>query len=193
MRRFVLASLLIATAMLAGPAAAHTLGADGAGIAAGLAHPLGGPDHLLAMIAVGLWAGQLGGRGLWLVPSAFVAAMAGGALAATAGIALPGTEHGIVFSLIVVGVLIAAAAKAPLSACAAVVGLFAVFHGHAHGSELPEAASILGYASGFMLATVGLHAVGIVLSRAAASAAAPWASRLAGGAVALAGLVLLAA
>lgn len=193
MRRLVTASLLVAAGMLAEPAAAHTFGAHGAGLAAGLAHPLGGFDHLAAMIAVGLWAGQLGGRALWIVPGAFVAVMAGGALAAMAGFVLPATEYGIAMSLIIIGALVAGAAKAPVWACAALVGLFAAFHGHAHGSELPEAASMVGYASGFILTTVALHAIGAVFSRAASRAAAPWASRFAGGAVALTGLALFAA
>ena len=193
MRRLVTASLLVATGMLAEPAAAHTFGAHDAGFASGLAHPLGGLDHLIAMIAVGLWAGQLGGRALWLAPAAFVAAMAGGAVAAAAGFPLPATEYGIVMSLVVFGALIAAAARTPVWAGAILVGMFAVFHGHAHGSELPEAASILGYTGGFMTTTVGLHGLGIALSRAAARASAPWASRCAGAAVALAGLALLAA
>ena len=102
-------------------------------------------------------------------------------------------EFGIVMSLIVFGALIAAAAKTPVWVGAAVVGWFATFHGHAHGSELPEAASMLSYAAGFVAATVFLHAIGIALFRAAASVAIPWAPRLAGGAVALAGLALIAA
>jgi urease accessory protein len=193
MRRFVSASLLIAATMLDQPAAAHTFGAHDAGLAAGLAHPLAGLDHLIAMVAVGLWAGQLGGRALWMVPSVFITAMVSGAVVAAAGFPLPATEYGIFMSLIVIGALIAAMAKTPAWVGAALVGLFATFHGHAHGGELPEAASMLGYAAGFVAATGFLHAIGIALFRAAASAAVLSAPRLAGGAIALAGLALIAA
>ena len=132
---------LAALTATASGAAAHTFGAHGAGFAQGLAHPLGGIDHLLAMVAVGLWAAQLGGRALWAVPGAFVAMMVVGGAAGMLGALLPLVEPGIAFSLVVLGILVALAARLPVAISAVLVGLLALFHGHAHGSELPEAAS----------------------------------------------------
>src|SRR5258708_21754085 len=126
-------ALAFVVAVAAGSdAAAHTFGAHGAGFAQGIAHPLGGIDHLLAMVAVGLWAAQLGGRALWAVPAAFVAMMAVGGVAGMLGAALPLVEFGISGSLVVLGVLVALAARLPVAVSAVLVGLLALFHGHAH-------------------------------------------------------------
>ncbi len=155
--------LLLALAALLAPQLAHAhVGAGGAeGLLRGIAHPLGGIDHLLAMVAVGLWAAQRGGRALWLIPTSFVLVMAAGGIAGTLGAPLPFVEQGIVVSLLVLGGLIVAAARLPLPLSAALVGLFAVFHGHAHGAEMPADVSGLAYGAGFMLAAAFLHGVGI--------------------------------
>lgn len=177
-----------AWALAVRPAAAHTFGAEGAGFVAGFGHPLLGIDHLLAMVAVGLWAAQLGGRALWQVPAAFVVALAGGAVLALAGIGLPAVEPGIMASVLVLGLLIAFAVRLPAGAAVALVALFALAHGHAHGAEMPQAANAALYALGFVLATVLLHATGATLGWATARVLLPSLARLAGAAVATVGL-----
>jgi urease accessory protein len=145
------------------------------------------------MIAVGLWAAQIGGRALWIVPAAFVGVMALGGAAAMAGIGLPMVEFGILGSVLVLGVLVALAPRLPLWAPAVIVGLFALFHGHAHGTEMPETASGLAYGLGFMLATAVLHGIGVGFGLGVGRAAQPTLLRAAGGAIAATGLVLLVA
>jgi urease accessory protein len=190
--RIGLGAALAASA--AGPAAAHTFGADGAGFAAGLGHPLFGLDHLLAMVAVGVWAAQLGGRATWQVPAAFVYALVLGAALALAGLPLPAVEPGIMASVLALGLLIAFAVRLPAPSGMALAALFALFHGHAHGAEIPAAADPLLYGAGFVLATVALHAAGIALGWGAARLLSPALTRAAGAAVATAGLwALLAA
>jgi urease accessory protein len=188
MRRVALAAIALILGSF-GPALAHAPGAAEAGLAAGFAHPLLGLDHVLAMVAVGLWASQLGGRALWLVPASFVALMAVGAGVGTLT-ALPAVELGIVGSLVVLGTLVAFAARLPLAAGAALVGLFAVFHGHAHGAEMPEAGSAGLYAVGFIAATALLHGIGVVGGLYYRKSAG-WLVRAGGAAVAATGLALL--
>jgi urease accessory protein len=142
-------------------AEAHTFGSQGAGLMAGLTHPLVGLDHLLAMIAVGIWAGQLGGRAVWLIPLTFVSVMAAAATLASFGLLLPLMEPAIACSVLVLGLLIAGSVRLPTSLGALLVGLFAVCHGYAHGLELPQAASPILYGAGFVLATALLHGLGI--------------------------------
>ena len=142
-------------------AEAHTFGSQGAGLMAGLTHPFVGLDHLLAMIAVGIWAGQLGGRAVWLIPLTFVSVMAAAATLASFGLLLPLMEPAIACSVLVLGLLIAGSVRLPTSVGAFLVGLFAVFHGYAHGLELPQAASPILYGAGFVLATALLHGLGI--------------------------------
>ena len=149
------------------PVLAHAHVGAGAthGFLAGIAHPIGGLDHVGAMVAVGLWAAQLGGRALWAVPLAFVAMMAGGSLLGFGefgGFALPYAEQGIAVSVLLLGLLIAAALRLPTGLGAGLVGLFALFHGYAHGAEMPANAAGLTYGAGFILATAGLHVAGIV-------------------------------
>ena len=182
--------LIAATLLSAEPALAHTGAGSAAGFAAGFAHPLLGIDHVLAMGAVGLWAGLVSARALWAWPLAFLGVMIGGAVLAWSGSPLPGVEAMIALSL--VGLGLAAAARAPLSVAigALGVGCFALFHGFAHGAEAP-AGSMAGYGAGFVTATALLHACGIGLGLAAARAGVFWLARGAGGAVAAAGLVLL--
>jgi urease accessory protein len=175
-----------------GAAEAHTVGAHGAGLAQGIAHPLLGLDHLLAMIAVGAWAAQLGGRGLWAVPATFVAMMGAGAGLALGGIAVPAVEFGILGSLLVLGTLVAAAVRLPAALGGVLVGLFALFHGHAHGAEIPEAASITLYILGFVAATALLHGTGAVGALYLEQGGRRWALRAGGAGVALVGLLMLA-
>ena len=146
-------------------AEAHTFGSQGAGLMAGLTHPFVGLDHLLAMIAVGIWAGQLGGRAVWLIPLTFVSVMAAAATLASFGLLLPFMEPAIACSVLVLGLLIAGSVRLPTSVSALLVSLFAVFHGYAHGLELPQAASPILYGAGFVLATALLHGLGIGFAR----------------------------
>jgi urease accessory protein len=190
MRRHASIELGLGAAALLGsaPAAAHTFGAQGVDFAAGFGHPLLGLDHLLAMVAVGLWAAQLGGRAVWRVPAAFVAALAAGASLALAGVPLPAVEPGIMASVLALGLLVAFAVRLPSWAGMAVVALFALCHGHAHGAEMPQAAHPLLYGLGFVLASVLLHGVGIGLGLGAGRLAVPTLTRVAGAAVASVGL-----
>jgi urease accessory protein len=149
-------------AVAASPALAHTgvafFGENG--FAAGFFHPLFGLDHLLALLGVGIWGAQLGGRAVWAVPAAFVSVMIAGAALALAGAPLPMVEFGIGGSVLVMGGLIAVGARMPLPLAMGLVGLFAAFHGHAHGTELPGFAHPAAYGAGFVLATSLLHAAG---------------------------------
>jgi urease accessory protein len=160
------------------------------GFAGGFSHPLLGLDHILAMVAVGLWAAQLGGRSLWAVPAAFVGLMAVGGALGMAGIHVPMVEAGILASVLVLGIVIAAAVKPPMFVGMALVGLFALFHGHAHGTEIPAAASGFTYALGFVLATIALHACGVALGIFTQKEMSARTLRFAGAAIALAGVCL---
>ena len=193
MGRLICAVSLLLAAMVA-PALAHTGAGSVSGFAAGLHHPLGGLDHLLAMVAVGILAAQLGGRALWAVPAAFVGMMLVGGLAAMAGIGLPLVELGIVGSVVILGAVIALGRRLPLAGAVALAGVLAVFHGHAHGLEMPAAASGLAYAAGFALATAGLHAAGIGLglaTRRLGEGVGRAVMRIGGAGVAAAGVALL--
>lgn len=177
------------------PLATHGLGGEAAGFSAGLAHPLGGLDHLLAMVAVGLWAAQQGGKAVWAIPLAFMAAMTAGGGLGLAAIPLPGVEFTILVSLMVLGSLVAFKRRPPVVLGMTIVAVLALFHGHAHGSELPEAASPILYAVGFLLASAILHAAGLVAAMVSERALATHGDRLvrmAGMAVATCGAVLLA-
>lgn len=174
-----------------GGAQAHILPNDVHGFGSGFAHPLHGLDHILAMVAVGLWAGQLGGRARWLVPASFVFVMAIGGALAMAGLRVPYTEEGILLSVLVMGILIAVAARFPLPASMAIVGIFAFFHGHSHGMEMPANAVGYAYGAGFILATAVLQAVGIGLAYAVHNVKLP-VVRWAGAAIAVAGICLWA-
>jgi urease accessory protein len=176
---------------LATPAEAHLVDAAGAGWAHGLMHPFSGLDHILAMVAVGVWAAQTGRRpALWVLPTAFPLAMAAGGLLGVAGVPVPGIEAGIAASVLILGLLIAFQAKLPLVLSIALVGIFAVFHGHAHGTELPQAVSPVLYGLGFVAATAVLHLIGVGIGSAMRLPAAMAALRAGGGAIAAAGLAL---
>ncbi len=185
------AGLVVIATALAGPALAHTGVGAVHGFGAGLLHPLFGLDHLLAMVAVGLWAGLTGGRARLAYPLAFVGMMVLSGLWGMSGAALPGVEIGIAVSVVVLGLAIALRATPPLAAGAAACAIFAIFHGHAHGAELPQGSSGLGYALGFVLATAALHGAGLGLAGLLA-ARAPLLARVAGGGLALAGVAILA-
>ncbi|TPM40039.1 HupE/UreJ family protein [Mesorhizobium sp. B2-3-4] len=152
------AVLLVAAAM---PAHAHVGIDTTSSFTAGFMHPLSGLDHVTVMIAVGLWAALKGGRAVLAWPAAFVGVMLGGAALGMAHVPMPFVEPGILASVVVLGLLVALAADLPVSAGIAIIGLFALFHGHAHGTEVPENAGGLEYMAGFAIATVLLHAVGI--------------------------------
>lgn len=174
----------------AAPAAwAHGQGAHAheAGLIAGMLHPFSGFDHLLAMVAVGLWAAQQGGRARWLLPLSFVGAMAVGSGFGVAGAALPGVETGIALSVLVLGLLVALQSRWALGLACAMAGFFALFHGVAHGQEMPLAASPWGYGAGMIAATAALHASGVL----AGIKARALALRLAGAAVSIAGMGML--
>ena len=164
MRRALLAASLVLVPTLAfahaGPAG-HTHD-----LVSGFAHPIGGLDHLLAMVAVGLFAAQLGGRALWLVPASFVATMAAAGFAGMAGVHVPLAEAGIVLSIVVLGAVVALRLAMPVAAAMALVAFFAIFHGYAHGLETPETASGLLYGLGFLAATALLHGLGIAIGLA---------------------------
>ena len=172
-------------------AQAHILPNDVHGFGSGFAHPLHGLDHILVMVAVGLWAAQLGGRARWLVPASFVGVMVLGGALAMAGLHVPFTEEGILLSVLVLGILVAVAARFPLAASMTIVGIFAFFHGHSHGTEMPANAVGYAYGAGFALATVLLHASGIGMAYAVQSVKLP-VVRWAGAAIALAGICLWA-
>lgn len=158
----VLASCIILLAP--GVVAAHTGEAVmGGGFLAGFKHPIFGYDHLLAMLAVGIWGVFLGSRAMWVLPVTFPLVMAIGAVLGIAGVPLPGVEWGIVISVIALGAAIAFALQAPLAVAGVWVALFAIFHGYAHGSEMPANASAVAFAAGFVIATGLIHVTGIVL------------------------------
>jgi urease accessory protein len=187
--------LLTALLVAATPAYAHPGIGNTLGFAPGLAHPLGGIDHVLAMVAVGLFAAQLGGRALWAVPLAFVAMMAVGGAAGMTGMSLPFVEFGIALSVVVLGAAVAARVHLPTLAAMALAGLFALFHGHAHAAGMPETVSGLAYGLGFVLATASLHAAGIGLGLAIGRAGDAFGNRVlrtAGSAMAVTGIAILA-
>jgi urease accessory protein len=188
MHRRSLPILTVALALLPGLALAHTGAGATAGFVAGVLHTISGLDHILAMVAVGLLAAHLGGQARWLVPASFLTAMAAGGLVGALGLGLPFVEPGIALSVLALGLVVALRARLPLLPAIAVVGLFAVFHGHAHGAGMPAAASALTYGAGFALTTAALHGLGLALGRAGPARLA----QATGGAMALAGVGLLA-
>lgn len=183
-----MAVLLLAIACA--PAFAHTGSASG-GFVGGFAHPLFGPDHVVAMVAVGLWGAFLGSPAIWLLPIVFPLVMAFGGIIGILGVPLPGVEIGIALSAIVLGLMVALAARPPLWTAAVLVGAFAIFHGYAHGGELPPGADAVTYFVGFVVATGLLHLTGIAFGLLARWPAGRFAVRAAGGAIALAGVAFL--
>jgi urease accessory protein len=183
----ILATILLLPSL----AHAHVGVGETNGFLHGMGHPLSGLDHICAMVAVGLWAAQMGGRAIWAVPLTFVSVMALGGALGMLGVHVPFVETGIVISVLALGVLIAASVHLPLAVSIIVVGLFAIFHGHAHGAEMPETSSGFAYAAGFIIATAFLHACGIGLGIAIQKLASPAVVRFAGIAIVLCGGYLL--
>lgn len=180
-------ALAVLAAGWAQVASAHVQQAEAVGLLTGLLHPVSGLDHVLAMIAVGLWGAQLGLPAIWVLPVAFPLVMALGGLLGFLGVPIPGIEVGIAASAIVLGAAVAFEIRPPLVIAALVVGSFAIFHGHAHGTELPPGQSALLYSLGFVIATGGLHALGIGIGTVHSR---PWGRsllRVAGAAVSAAG------
>ncbi|KQZ91351.1 urease accessory protein [Mesorhizobium sp. Root157] len=188
---------LAAVAVLAASstiASAHVGVGDTGGFAHGFWHPIGGVDHILAMVMVGLFAAQLGGRAMWLVPATFVGVMALGGVVGFAGVPVPFVELGIGLSIVVLGVAVALRFRTVIAAAMALVGFFAVFHGYAHGAEMPETVAGLAYGAGFIVATALLHACGLALGLIAARKAEPSGQTLicaTGGLTAFAGIAVV--
>jgi urease accessory protein len=187
--RRILAVLTVA--LLASPALAHSGEGGAGGFLSGLAHPFFGPDHVVAMVAVGLWGVFLGAPAIWLLPIVFPLVMAFGGVLGILGVPLPAVETGIAASAIVLGVMVALAARPPLWAAALLVGAFAIFHGHAHGQELPDGANAVAFSAGFVIATGLLHVTGIAFGQLARWPIGRVAVRAAGGVIAAVGLAYL--
>ena len=186
-------ALALLVALIPGAALAHTGQGHTHDFFAGFAHPLGGLDHILAMVAVGVFAAQIGGRALWLTPLAFVSMMVVGGVLGANGVALPFVETGVAASVVALGLAVALRWSPPALLAAAFVGLFAIFHGHAHGAEMTADANGLAYGGGFVTATALLHAAGVGLGLALArvGVSSPLAPRTAGAATAAAGLAII--
>lgn len=161
LHRWLKTCAVLGGVLCAAPALAHPFHGAGGGMWSGLAHPFLGFDHLLAMVAVGLWAARRGGRALWLAPVAFVGAMALGGAAGFAGATLPAGEHLVAGSVFALGLLLALPRTPTLAAGVTLIALFGAFHGFAHASELPHQASAFSYATGFLMATAVLHGAGV--------------------------------
>jgi urease accessory protein len=162
MKRNALRSCLVAAFILAPALAqAHAQAGEASGFLTGFLHPLSGFDHIIAMVAVGLWGAQLGAPAIWLLPVTFPIVMAVGGFLSLIGVPIPGVEIGIALSGVLLGAVVMIEHRPPLFIAAALVAIFAIFHGHAHGAELPPGASGLTYSIGFVIATGLLHACGI--------------------------------
>lgn len=180
-------------AALAAPSSAwaHIKAGEAGGFVTGFNHPISGWDHVLAMVAVGLWGAQLGAPAIWLLPVTFPMVMALGAMMGLLGYPLPGVELGIALSALVLGVMVLAEKRPPLWVAAVIVGIFAIFHGHAHGTELPAGQSGLLFSMGFVMATGCLHGVGIGIGLIHRWTAGRVILRVAGATVAVAGIYFL--
>src|SRR5215468_5679008 len=172
------------------PALAHE-GSGTGGFLGGFAHPLLGLDHIVAMVAVGLWGAFLGPPAIWILPIVFPLVMAGGGVMGILGVPLPGVEIGIAISAVVLGLMVALAVRPPLWVAALLVGAFAIFHGHAHGGELPPGTDAVAFSVGFVVATGLLHLTGIAFGLLARWPIGRVTVRAAGGVIALAGLAFL--
>ena len=182
---------LLAVLLWAPGAHAHILQGEAASFLVCLGHPVSGLDHVLAMIAVGLWGAQLGAPALWLLPVTFPMVMALGGMLGLLGVPLPGVEIGIATSAVLLGLAVMSELRPPLAAAAVLVGFFAVFHGHSHGAELPAGQNALLYSMGFVVATGGLHGVGIAVSLIHRWAWGQTLLRTAGAGIALAGVFFM--
>jgi urease accessory protein len=187
-----LALAIAALAISSAPVLAHTEGGIAGGFLSGVTHPISGWDHVVAMVAVGLWGAFLGAPANWLLPIVFPLVMAAGGALGILGLGLPSVEVGIAMSALVLGLCVALALRPPLWIAALIVGAFAIFHGHAHGTELPGTANPVAYAVGFVLATGLLHLAGIAFGMLVRWEQGRLAVRAGGGVIALAGLAFLA-
>lgn len=190
-RSLISAMAILSVCLAATSAHAHTGEGISGGFLSGLTHPIFGWDHVVAMVAVGLWGAVLGRPAIWILPIVFPLVMAFGAALGVGGIPVPYIEAGIALSGVVLGLLIVFLVKAPMPVAAVLVGLFAIFHGHAHGTELPEAANPIAYAVGFVIATGLLHLFGILFGTLMASEAGKLAIRAGGALIALVGAAFL--
>jgi urease accessory protein len=187
------ALLTAAIALVATPALAHTEAGVAGGLVSGFLHPLLGPDHVVAMVAVGLWGAFLGMPAMWVLPVVFPLVMAFGGVLGVLGVPLAGVEVGIALSAVTLGAMVAFAARPPLWVAAVLVGGFAICHGYAHGAELPGAANPLAYGLGFVVATGLLHLTGIAFGLLVRWPLGVRAVRAGGGLIACAGLYFLVA
>ena len=187
-QRFLIAALLLAAASVA---QGHEGGGLAGGFYSGFLHPILGWDHVAAMVAVGLWGAFLGSPAIWILPVVFPLVMAIGGALGVAGVPLPAVETGIATSAVVLGAMVALAARPPLWVAAVIVAAFAVFHGHAHGTELPAAANPLAFSLGFVIATGLLHLSGIAFGLLARWPPGRVAVRAGGGLIAIAGVGFL--
>lgn len=185
------AALLLPVVLFPLAAWAHVESGEAGGFLSGLSHPVSGLDHVVAMIAVGLWGAQLGKPAVWILPVAFPLLMAFGGMLGLIGAPVPGVEVGIALSAVVLGALVLGRVRPPLAAAVAVVAFFAVFHGHAHGTELQAGQNAMLYSLGFVIATGLLHAVGIAIGLIQRWEAGGEALRGAGALVMAAGLYFL--
>jgi urease accessory protein len=179
---------VIATLFIATPAVAHTGTGLPGGFISGFLHPLSGPDHMLAMVSVGLWGAFLGRPLLYALPMIFPMMMAVGGAIGMANVPVPPVEIGIALSVFVLGIMIMAAVRAPVWLACMIVAIFALFHGYAHGHELPSAADPIGYSVGFVLATGLLHLVGIAIGSLRSLPGGAKALRVGGGLIAATGI-----
>src|SRR3954453_12395251 len=177
--------VMLAMALMAEPAFAHSENGVAIDFWGGFTHPIFGPDHVIAMVAVGLWGAFLGPPAIFVLPIVFPLVMAFGGALGVAGVPLPGVEAGIALSAIALGMMVALAAKPPLWIAAVLVGAFAIFHGHAHGAELPIGADAVAFSMGFVMATGLLHLAGIAFGGLSHWPAGRIAVRAAGGVIAL--------
>ncbi len=182
---------LVVVALASSPALAHDASGAAGGFASGFAHPFGGLDHVVAMVAVGLWGAFLGPPAVWVLPVVFPVVMALGGMLGVAGVPIPSVEIGIALSAVVLGLMVAGAQRPPVWIAALIVGAFAIFHGHAHGTELPGNANALAYSAGFVIATGLLHLAGIALSLLKRWTVGEWVVRAGGVAISAAGIVFL--
>jgi urease accessory protein len=192
MKQFLFLTVAATALALAGVAHAHESTGIAGGFVSGFLHPILGWDHVVAMVAVGLWGAFLGSPAIWILPVVFPLVMALGGALGVMGVPIPGVETGIATSAVVLGAMVAIAARPPIWVAAVIVGVFAIFHGHAHGTELPNAANPLTYSIGFVVSTGLLHLSGIAFGLLARWPAGKMAVRAAGGAIALAGVGFLA-